>query len=180
MRLRDGAAADGPAIALLHTRSWQQTYRGLLPADYLDGPVEKEREALWRERMANRPPGDLLLVAEKAEKLVGFLYALPDPDADPNVDGRILLDNIHVRADSRGQGIGERLFREAARRLLTAGQRTLVLYVIEGNVAAARFYARLGGERRATESHSIAGRGPFPLVPFVWTPSALAAVGRSA
>jgi hypothetical protein len=37
MDIRPARMQDAPEIAVVHVRSWQDAYRGLLPQAYLDG-----------------------------------------------------------------------------------------------------------------------------------------------
>ena len=40
---RPAAAGDAAAIAALHVESWRTAYRGLVPDEFLAGPVERDR-----------------------------------------------------------------------------------------------------------------------------------------
>ena len=37
LRLREARRGDEMAVAEIHVRSWQEAYRGLMPAEFLDG-----------------------------------------------------------------------------------------------------------------------------------------------
>jgi len=69
-----------------------------------------------------------------------------------------LLENLHVTAQLKRNGIGRTLLHEAARRLLRRGGRNnFYLWVLDQNVAAQQFYAAQGGRR--VERRVL---GPFP------------------
>ena len=61
---RPATVTDADRIAALHARSWQETYRGIMPDEFLDNEVENERLAVWQERFAGQPPDRHLIVAE--------------------------------------------------------------------------------------------------------------------
>jgi GNAT superfamily N-acetyltransferase len=162
----EAAASDAAAIAALHAESWRSAYRGLYPDDVLDGPLLEERRRFWEARM-NAPDADRRYVigAVADGELVGFACTLLD--ADPAWSP--LLDNLHVKPDCKGRGIGARLL--AASREWTAraapGQ-PLHLWVMAGNVSARRFYDRQGG---TVAERSTVDEGPGtgqPVLRYVW------------
>lgn len=57
-----------------------------------------------------------------------------------------LVDELYVRPEARGQGIGSRLLATAEAHCREAGIRTLLLEVERGNMGARRLYERLGFE----------------------------------
>jgi GNAT superfamily N-acetyltransferase len=90
-----------------------------------------------------QPRGDrCTIVAESDRRLVGFVHTVFD--ADPLWGA--LIDNLHVTAELKRNGIGSALLREASR--LIAERRPSVgmfLWVLEQNVDAQRFYEAQGG-----------------------------------
>ncbi|HEY0933157.1 MAG TPA: hypothetical protein VGD91_05360, partial [Trebonia sp.] len=50
--VRPAREADAAQIALVHVRSWQGAYRGLLPQDYLDELDPVQRLARWQQTLA--------------------------------------------------------------------------------------------------------------------------------
>lgn len=135
---------DAVNIALLHTQSWQHHYRGIWSDAFLDGPVVENRLAVWQKRLLESPENQLVLLAESAGQLVGFVCMY----ANENPQYGALLDNLHVSGALQGQGIGKELVRRAAT-WLYARDATAIFYlwVLKRNVAAQGFYDRLGGER---------------------------------
>lgn len=150
MTIRAAGLADAVAIAQLHTRSWQSAYRGILRDDFLQGPLAENRRALWHSRLAASDRADqFVLVDDEAGAIRGFACAYLE--ADPQWG--CLLDNLHVVADLKGQGLGRRLVRAVAEQVWRRNSLgRLHLWAYEQNLAARRFYERLGGvdtQRRA-------------------------------
>lgn len=91
--------------------------------------------------MAARRPEDVVLIAEGDAQPLGFIAVWRA--GDPGFDAYI--DNLHVRPDLRGNGLGRRLLAAAVARLRTIGCSSVYLWLFEKNAAARRFYEALGG-----------------------------------
>jgi GNAT superfamily N-acetyltransferase len=131
--VRVAQVADARAIALVHVRSWQAAYRGLLPQGYLDGLDPGQRSGRWELALGEADwPRQGVLVAEQAGKVVGFARICParDDDQDPATVGE--LGAIYLLPRAWGAGLGRELIRQA------------VLWVLDTNERARRFYAADG------------------------------------
>ncbi len=153
--LRAGTAEDLEAVVALQLASWRDAYRGLLPDAYLDGALADDLVAKWRGKLIDSPdPRALLLVAESpAGVLSGFFYAAEETPGDASA----YLDNLHVRPELRGQGLGEGLMRAAVPMLQARGYSGMHLLVFAENAAAVRFYQRLGGRIAARAVEDLMG-----------------------
>ncbi|WP_244065911.1 GNAT family N-acetyltransferase [Bradyrhizobium sp. Ce-3] len=146
--IRPATEADAASIAEIHTASWRDAYAHILAPDFLSGSIETDRLAVWSQRLRDGSPTQLVnVVLSPAGQAQAFVCGYCDFDP---VWGS-LVDNLHVRPDARGRGIGDRLFRAVAGELSAkASGSGLHLWVFEANVAGLRFYERLGG--RVVES----------------------------
>lgn len=143
--LRAAVPADADAVADLHARSWRTAYRGSFSDAYLDGPIDGERQAFWRQRLHHPTPDLWTILAERDghDGLAGFLCARLDHDARWGS----LVDNLHTAPDLKRHGIGRTLMTALGRHLEAVGSTAPVhLIVLRSNHAAAAFYAALGGE----------------------------------
>ena len=134
MKVRFATQADSESIADIQVESWRDTYSANLPADYLAGPIADDLRNHWNEWDVNAD--DVVLVVED-ERILGFIaiWCRPDP----------FVDNLHARPYHRSAGLGAKLLQTAFRELVERGHETAYLWVVESNVAAIRFYERLGG-----------------------------------
>ncbi|WP_420458758.1 GNAT family N-acetyltransferase [Neolewinella sp.] len=156
--LHPAAPHDAPRIAALHARSWQENYTAAMSATYLQQEAPAERLAVWTERFAHPAPGMRVLLAEDDDgELLGFSCLFLDHHSE---DGS-LLDNLHVRADQQGTGLGKRLMQATARLVLAEAQNDkLYLWVLDSNTRARAVYERLGGRVGRSEQHHMPGTGP--------------------
>lgn len=177
VRLRAACRDDAEAIAALHAASWRATYRGAFRDDYLDGDVLAERRVVWRERLGAPASHQHVVVAVDGDAVVGFACAYGADDARFGTQ----LDNLHVRGDRQGEGIGARLVAAvaawSAARHPDAG---LYLFVVETNADARRFYARLGAADAGGEVWQAPDGSAVPTRRCVWPSTALARLASSA
>ena len=114
MTFRHAKAADYLEIAKLHVKSWQQHYRGDFSDHFLDAEAALEREEVWKDRLNNPSPHQVVLVAEWDGEVCGFACALLEDDSEHGT----LLDNLHVLATVKGKGIGRHLMSLVAQEAL--------------------------------------------------------------
>jgi GNAT superfamily N-acetyltransferase len=145
IRLRDARRGDELAVAEVHVRSWQEAYRGLMPDDYLDALDPRDRAARYTfEASDPAAPRTVLAVADEAgvEVVLGFTTFCPSRDEDAAGLGEVVA--LYVDPDRHLGGAGRLLMVEARRRLREAGFAEAILWVLDGNERAARFYEREG------------------------------------
>lgn len=145
MRIRWGRVSDAAAVADVHVRSWQATYRGAVPQEYLDGLSAEERRPVWERRLAEpSPPGGGVLVAETGGRVTGFAAFGPtrDADADPAMAAEIFT--IYLAPEAWGRGLGRALLAASVEDLTHAGYREATLWVLDANARARRFYEAAG------------------------------------
>lgn len=87
-----------------------------------------------------------LLVGERAGEVIACLQLTYIPGLSRGGMRRALVEAVRVRADLRGQRIGERLMEEAMARARARGCGLIQLTTDKRREAAHRFYARLGFE----------------------------------
>ncbi|MEL6335584.1 MAG: GNAT family N-acetyltransferase [Pseudomonadota bacterium] len=154
IHVRPAVGSDAGAIAALHSASWRDVYAPLLTGTALPADLEAEHRGLWEKVLAPSAQVRAILVAvDEADRIVGFGATHPDPE-DPALDH---LAALHTDPALRGAGIGLMLMREVADRLLALGRQRLWCYVLEENLGAKAFYARLGAVEGALETVPLAG-----------------------
>lgn len=165
MFIRAATAADAEAIAQLHAASWRTAYRGIYRDDYLDGPVDEDRRAVWIERFATPRAARHVIVAEGSDGLEGFICVEGDEDARWGS----LIDNLHVTPDRKRSGTGKVLMRDGARWLEEHYPESPVyLWVLEHNTNARGFYERLGATNTETVMTDTTDGGRNSSCRYTW------------
>ncbi len=173
IRLRAARPADAPAISRLHAESWRGAYRGMLSDAYLDGDVHGERAAFWQRALSQPPANQHVIVAEDDGALLGFVSLYGDDD--PAWGTRI--EAVHVAPGNKRRGVGARLMVAAAAWCEVAHPgRGIYLHVLQPNVAAQRFYERIGGRNAQSSLWKALDGGEVPQFRIAWPdPQALRA-----
>ncbi len=162
---REATISDSTSVASLHTESWRNTYRGILPDSYLDGPIVKERQNAWQLRLSSPSlHRQLVVLAINHETPIGFLCVLLDEEPARGA----CLDNLHVASRYQGQGIGRQLLAKGAQWVTKVQPGwSMHLWVFEENQAARHFYDSLDGTIVDREFKYIGGVD-VPSLCYVW------------
>lgn len=141
--VRRAVDRDAEAIAALHIRSWQRAYRNQLPDEFLDHLSDEleNRTGFWRSHISTTNGGrHEIWTAEIESRINGFSALGPARDVDAAGE----LYAIYVEPESWHQGVGRTLLAHSSERLAALGYSTAILWVLESNARAHRFYERAG------------------------------------
>lgn len=150
--LRWASVGDAVEVAAVHIAAWKVAYAGLLPEEMLDALSVAERSAGWSEwisaSLAGEPtdgphgPSHRLIVAEVADRIVGWASFGSGRDSDARHDGE--LAGLYVHPDWWSHGVGATLFARVENELVTEGFRASYLWVLRDNARAVGFYTTRG------------------------------------
>jgi GNAT superfamily N-acetyltransferase len=132
-------------ITIVHVRSWQAAYRGLIPQEYLDSLAAGERLPQWERILRDAEwPQAGTFVAEDGGKITGFASICParGEDAGPARAGELAA--IYLVPELWGMGVGQQLMAHALAALRAAGYNEALLWVLDTNSRARRFYEAAG------------------------------------
>jgi GNAT superfamily N-acetyltransferase len=165
MQYLEARASDAERIALLHAKSWQCTYRGVLCDEFLDSDVVQNRLVHWQQRLKSPEKNQFVLLAEEGKFTQGFVCIFGKADAQWGA----LLDNLHVRPEMKRQGLGTELMHKAGAWVqANFPQSGMHLWVFEANYPARRFYERLGATSQYREVLKVPGGGIVASLRYVW------------
>jgi len=152
MLIRPARPEDAAAVAGVHVRTWQAAYEHVFGAEKLKRIDNPERRGRWQRWLAE---GERVWVAEEDGRVVGFVWIGDSRDGD----GAGELFAIYVLPEAWGSGAGAGLM-AAARDALRERYATSILWVLEDNPRARRFYEREGwaldGGRKEDELLGVA------------------------
>lgn len=121
-------------ISNIYESSWKFAYKGIIPQDYLDS-IPKGRWANRREGMNN-------LVLIENGIIIGTASFCKSRWEKYNDYGEIV--SIYFLPDYMGKGYGNHLIKKCIEELKSLGFKKLLLWVLEDNLRARKFYEKNG------------------------------------
>lgn len=133
--IREATILDAEQKAYVHYTSWLETYPGLMHKEYL------EKISLYScIRIAKKYPKNTL-VAESDGKIVGFACYMEDARDHASIKQASEIAAIYVLKEYQKKKIGYALMMEALKKV---SKDNVILFVLDGNDKAIKFYERLG------------------------------------
>jgi L-amino acid N-acyltransferase YncA len=163
-RIREANADDAQGIARVHVKSWQSTYSGLLPDDFLASLSVERRKEFWARILSTTGAPEFTYVAEEDGQIIGFASGGPERENHPLYKGELYA--IYLLSRWQGQGVGRLLARSVVTRLLSADIHTMMVWVLSTN-GSRGFYERLGGKLFAEKPITI-GDATVSEVAYGW------------
>jgi ribosomal protein S18 acetylase RimI-like enzyme len=141
-RLRRLTPADATDLALIESAAWRAAYADILPDRSLARMTPEALAEQWSRRL--RRKGELRWGILLGPRVVGYCTAgyCRDSDMEHGFAGEIFELYVHPRL--QGRGLGRELMEQSWADLEGHGFRWGVLWVLEDNLAARRFYERCG------------------------------------
>ena len=175
VHLRGVTDDDLRAVGALHFHSRATAYADILSPEALAYGSPEALGEWWAERWTWERETHRLTVAIDGDTLAGFSYLGPSER-----DGVAELYAIHADPAYLGGGVGLALMLDALPALARLGDRA-VLWVLEANTRARRFYERGGWAPDGTGRTEAIGGEPVAQLRYGWSAGEWAAkVGGSA
>lgn len=155
IQIRMAGLEDAVGIATVHVASWRETYRGMIPDEFLNNLSIQRRTAQWENSLSD--PAHTYhraFVAVMDGQIVGFAnygYAIETAS-----DFRGELFAIYLLKSAHGRGIGGGLIRAAAGGLHDMGAESMLVWVLKENPTR-KFYEHFGGEYLREKPIEIGG-----------------------
>jgi ribosomal protein S18 acetylase RimI-like enzyme len=144
------------AVAAIHVRSWQEAYHELMPAEFLAGLDPRDRAGRYDFGGGEGAPRTLVAVDDG--RIAGFVTFGASRDDDARGLGEIIA--LYVDPERYQAGLGSTLMEAARAALRDSCYEAAILWVLDGNDRAARFYEGEGwtrdGARREENVYGIA------------------------
>jgi GNAT superfamily N-acetyltransferase len=143
--IRRARAEDAEAIARVHVRTWQVAYAHVFPGEALANLSVERRVRIWDEYLRRADVG--VFVSESDGTVNGF--ASVGASREIGEEGELFA--IYVDPDAWSIGAGRRLIQAGEEWLRTRGYERAMLWVLDDNPRARRFYDAAGWQPDGTE-----------------------------
>ena len=132
---------DADTIALINSKSFQQTFRGIIPEDFLEERFSYERlkERLYKELNEGTT---ISCIMYKDDIPVGMLTFAQD-DYKERDNSEIDLWRIYLLPEYWGQNLGKEFIDWGIKELTRKGYEKVALWVVEENERARKFYEKV-------------------------------------
>lgn len=152
--VRSATIDDADAIGRIQVETWTVAYDGLLPDETIAAFDVAARQQMWREGLARVPqPGSATFVGVVDDEVVGFATV----GGSHSEAGAGELYAIYVHPSSWGHGAGRALIERAEESLRESGFPHALLWVLDGNERAERFYRAAGWVRDGEKEDMFQG-----------------------
>ncbi len=158
--LRPAVIGDAAAIARVQTSSWQTSYRGILPDSILDTMDVDRRGSMRRDLLRDGTGLDLVAYDTTHHDLVGFCHAGPSRRHGSSVGE---LYEIYIVDRAKRYGLGRELFERSSAWCRATRMTSMVVWVLEQNRHARRFYEAMGGQLTGRLPSTVRGHGVIEL-----------------
>jgi GNAT superfamily N-acetyltransferase len=162
--VREAVLGDAEAIARAHTASWQDSYRGILPDTVLDRIDVGQRVATRRKILGDRGVYQLVAYDVTHGDIVGFCDAGGSRRHVPYAGEVYAIYLVH---HAKRHGLGLEMFDRVRKWLVANGMNSMIVWVLDNNPHARRFYEAMGGQPASRVQSTVGG---FPVVElsYVW------------
>jgi GNAT superfamily N-acetyltransferase len=162
--IREAKLADAEGIARTHTASWRSSYRGILPDAVLDRIDVDQRTASWRRVLQDRSVLTLVAYDTTHHDIVGLCDAGKSRGDSPYAAE---VYRIYIEHHAKRHGLGREMFEQVTDWLRTQQLGSLIIWVLDSNHHARRFYEAMGG-RAASRIPSMVSGFPVVELAYVW------------
>jgi ribosomal protein S18 acetylase RimI-like enzyme len=142
MIIRQATTDDSLSIAKVHVASWQCAYKGILSEDYLCKLNVDISNNNFKKAISQNV--ETFFVAESNDTIIGFCAI--GPTRDPIDNERITAEiyALYLFPEFFGKGIGKLLLENAEKYFYQKEHSQFVLWVLEKNEQARKFYEKSG------------------------------------
>ena len=162
--IREASSDDASGIARAHIESWRTSYRGILPDTILDRIDVGQRVDTRKKILKDRSVFQLVAYDLTHGDIVGFCDAGSSRRRVPFAGELYAIYLVH---HAKRHGLGQQMFERVQAWLAANDMRSMIVWVLENNHHARRFYEAMGG-RAASRLQSTVGGYPVIEVSYVW------------
>jgi L-amino acid N-acyltransferase YncA len=164
IKIRLARPGDVSEVANVHVNSWRETYRGLLPEEYLAKMNFRKKIDAWQKVICDTRRF-VVFVAEDRVGVIGFATFEAARDQEWREYGEVT--SIYLLSRFKGRGIGKALLQAGMRELVRRGFQQAYCWVLQGNPST-EFYGRSGATYSGQSKDDEIGGHKIKELAYVW------------
>ena len=141
--IRKKTKEDCASVAHVVTVAWNETYKGIVNDDFLNGLYENEEQRANNSYNKFNEKDNHQLVLEGDNKVVGFVNV--GDTEDTTYDNCVELHSKYIISDYKGYGFGKELLKAGIEELKRMGYDKMLIGCLDGNPSN-EFYKHMGGK----------------------------------
>ncbi len=157
MIIREPILSDVSNIAKIHVDTWRTAYRGIVPDKYLEELSYEKKAKAW-ESIINGEIKDsryIFIAEDEDHGVIGFVTCGAEREGDAVYRGELYA--IYVTDEYQNSGVGGLLFKRVTEKLIELGFNSMLIWALEDNHKARRFYEIKGGKKIKEKCVDIGG-----------------------
>ena len=141
--IRKKGREDCAAVAHVVTVAWNETYRGIVPDEFLDSLYLNENERAQNSYNSFNENENHQYVLEIDNNIVGFVNVGSSDESEYDNCGEIHA--VYIINGYKGNGFGKKLIEMGIKELKNMGYNKMIIGCLDGNPSN-EFYKHIGGK----------------------------------
>lgn len=162
--IRKATAYDAESIGYIHSRSWKIAYKGIITNELLNDFTPGKGAERFLRVLKKTPDEECYLLLKNSMPL-GFIN-LGHRDVENLQKTLREIVGIYILPEYWGQGVGRTLMEYGITELKRRGYSLLYLWVPEENIAARKFYEKLGFQTDGARK-SVQFKKKLPIIRYM-------------
>lgn len=167
MLIRKAKISDANILAKIRVDAWRTTYKGIVSDEYLNSLSYTEQEKRWINTITNaeNDKKSIFVAEDNVNGIVGFTTFGGERNEDSLYQGELYA--IYILKEHQNRGIGKLLFNSVVENLNNMNYNSMIIWALEQNIKACRFYELMGGIR-VNEQYITIGDDTLKEVAYGW------------
>lgn len=154
-KIRYADISDAKTLAEIHSKSWKVAYKGIVPNEILEKITAEKRQIYFEKALTEGWEEDAIIF--KDNEAVGLICIGKCRDTDkPGAYGEIW--GIYLLPEYWKMGIGSELINWGINELKKRNYNKVILWVLEENISARKFYEKIGFKHDGTVKEITIGK----------------------
>lgn len=141
IKINYATSEDFRILGKIHAASWKVAYKSIIPSEVLDNITVEKRGAYFKKALEEGWEDDAIIYEDDIP--LGFICIGKARDKDLN-DSYGEIGGLYLLPEAFGKGIGSALIQWGIKELNSKGYEKVILWVLEDNSRAIKFYEKHG------------------------------------